>query len=130
MTPTKKNALPAASEADLQRAVMAWLTKRCIKHWRMPLGAIMHQVNGNMIWKKNPLKGFPDIAGVLKRRDKGRFFAIELKTAKGRLSPEQTYWQMALAETGAAVAVIRSIEDLEAFFDEHGELARPMSLGA
>ena len=118
------------SESDLQRAVMAWLKKRCIMHFRMPLGAVMHQVGGQMIWKKNPLKGFPDIAGVLKRRDKGRFFAIELKTAKGRLSPEQTYWQMALAETGAAVAVIRSIDDLEAFFHEHGELARPLSQGA
>jgi len=118
------------TEADLQRAVMTWLTKRCIMHFRMPLGAVMHQVGGNMIWKKNPLKGFPDIAGVLKRRDRGRFFAIELKTAKGRLSPEQNYWQMALAETGAAVAVIRSIEDLEAFFIEHGELARPMRIGA
>lgn len=90
----------------------------------------MHQVGGKMVYKKNPLKGFPDIAGVLKRRDRGRFFAIELKTKTGKLSPEQIMWAMELEQSGAAVAVVRSIEDLEAFFTEHGELRQSLSLGA
>jgi hypothetical protein len=106
------------------------MTSHGIKWWRMNLGAVMHQVGGKMIYKKNPLKGFPDIAGVLKRRDRGRFFAIELKTKTGRLSPEQMMWQMELERVGAAVAVVRSIEDLEAFFMEHGELRPSLGQGA
>jgi hypothetical protein len=106
------------------------MTSHGIKWWRMPIGGVMHQVGGKMVYKKNPLKGFPDIAGVLKRRDRGRFFAIELKTKTGKLSPEQIMWQIALDDAGAAVGVIRSIEDLEAFFMEHGELRPSLSQGA
>jgi len=118
------------SEADITRAVISWMDRHDIKWWRMPLGAVMHQIGGKMVYKKNPLKGFPDIAGVLKRRDKGRFFAIELKTKTGKLSPEQIMWQMNLEESGAAVAVVRSIEDLETFFRGVEEVPTALSCGA
>jgi hypothetical protein len=109
-------------ESDLQRVAADWMTLHNIKWWRMPLGAVMHQVGGKMVYKKNPLKGFPDIAGVLRRRDRGRFFAIELKTKTGKLSPEQIMWQIALEESGAAVTVVRSVDEMEAFFLSVGEL--------
>lgn len=120
----KKKACP--KEADLQRAVLAWLKVRGIFAWRMPIGPVLHREvrGGAMIthWKKSPLKGFPDVAGVLQRRRKGSLFALELKTAKRKLTPEQVMWMVNLQAAGAAVATIRSVADLELAMRDWGEV--------
>ena len=71
----------------------------------MPLGGVRHAGRN----KANPLKGFPDLFGVLKRRS-GVMFAIEVKTEKGMLSPEQLTWFARLDALGCAVCVARSAE--------------------
>lgn len=96
-------------ESDIQRSIMTYLDAQNIKYWRMPVQPIKHGSR----YKKNPLKGFPDIAGILPG---GRFFVIEVKTATGKTTPEQKEWMLQLSQAGAATLLARSIEDVIIFF--------------
>ncbi len=103
------------TESELQKSVFDYLHAKCIFAWRMPLGPVIHSIGGKRVYARNPLKGFPDIAGLFK----GRFFAIELKKNKS-IKPElhQLKWLQDLKANGAHVAVITSIAELEAFFEK------------
>lgn len=103
-------------ESQLQRAVLDWLKLNKICAWRMPIGAVTHHVNGREIRKKSPLKGFPDIAGIISRGPhRGMFFALELKSPKGRLTAEQISWGQTIDDAGGLYAVIKSLEELQVF---------------
>lgn len=54
-------------------------------------------------------RGTPDLIGMLTTT--GRFFALEVKSARGRLSDDQRRWAHAARQRGAFVAVVRSVED-------------------
>ena len=114
------------SEADLQRDILAWLTIHRIMHWRMPVGAVMHRkkLKGQIreFYKPSPLKGFPDIAGVLSKQHPGTFFVLELKSQKGKLTPEQKIWIAQLSQAGAKTAVIRSLDDIIENMTRWGEI--------
>lgn len=120
-----------ASEAELTRAVFAWLQAHRILAWRMPVGPVVHRkvIGGRLkeFWKKSPLKGFPDIAGVLQRKRRGTLFTLELKSASGSISPEQKMWMKDLSDAGSACAVIRSIDDLRTAMETWGEITPPQS---
>jgi len=53
--------------------------------------------------------GLPDITGVLKD---GRGFWIEVKTAKGRLSPHQERFIANINDAGGLAFVARSVDDV------------------
>ena len=99
-------------ESELLSFAMSTLKNCGILCWRVQNQASMHQINGKMIMKRSPIKGFPDIAGVFPN---GKFFAIELKTEKGRLSPEQTEWITKLNMSGAMAIVLRSTDEIADF---------------
>lgn len=54
-------------------------------------------------------RGFSDLFGV--RRSDGKAIFIEVKTAKGRLSKNQTEFLDAVKSTGAICGVCRSVEE-------------------
>ena len=54
--------------------------------------------------------GVPDLLVLLPH---GRLGCIELKAAKGRVSPVQSDWMLKAQRHGAYVAVCRSLEDVE-----------------
>lgn len=95
------------SEMEIQRSILDWLKARGILSWRCALGGIR---KGNGAKARNPLKGFPDIAGVIER---GRFFTIEVKTKSGRLSPEQKLWRDRLTERGVLYILAYSLDDVQ-----------------
>lgn len=109
-----------APEAMLQRDALAWLKVRGILAWRMALGPVLKA--GGRVRAPNALRGFPDIAGVLSRAQRGRLWAVEFKSTKGRLSKGQEEWLTKLRDAGCAVAVVRYVGELEAFFRELGEI--------
>jgi len=77
-------------------------------------GAVLHNVGGKLIMKKSAIKGFPDLAGVF---GDGRFWAAELKTETGKLSPEQIDWLTKLNHSGAMAVVLRSKEEIDTFIE-------------
>lgn len=59
--------------------------------------------------------GSPDIVGILK--PSGRFIGIELKSDRGRVTPEQAAWHRAAAAMGAIVVVAKSVEEVMAVIE-------------
>jgi hypothetical protein len=53
--------------------------------------------------------GGADLIGILK--PSGRFFAMEVKTRRGKLSAEQRAWLAAVSGAGGFAAVVRSPEE-------------------
>jgi len=111
---------PSVLEADFQRTVLEFLRKNHIEHWRMPIGPVLKK--GGTQWASNPLKGFPDIAGILKKGQPGKFWALELKTPTGRLSFEQQAWLERLTAAGASAAVVTNLVEVAKFFRSLGEI--------
>jgi len=113
-------------EGELSTQVLAFFKAHNIFAWRMPVGPVIHRrgkgENVKEFWKKNPLKGFPDWAGVLRRKHRGVLFVIELKSSTGGLEPEQMSWLLDLQGSGVACAVCRSIEEVEAALRAWGEI--------
>ncbi len=60
--------------------------------------------------------GGADLVGVL--RPNGRAFALEVKTASGRMSREQKAWHRAWTEAGAYVTCVRSVGEALAALEE------------
>lgn len=56
-------------------------------------------------------RGVPDI--ILLEPQTGRFIGLEVKTDKGKLSPEQERFQEDVKSTGAEYWIVRSIDDIE-----------------
>lgn len=77
--------------------------------FRMPVQPIRHTYKGKTFFKKNPLKGFPDLFGFFKHQ-RGRMFCIEVKTSKGKLSEDQARWQGILTKEGVFHMVGRDVE--------------------
>jgi hypothetical protein len=100
------------TEAELQKACIAMLDQSGLVHWRIPLG------QGGMVGKKtgsrgtSSILGFPDLCGIT---GNGLFWAVELKTDKGRLRPSQEVWIQKLEASGAIVRVVRSVKEMGAF---------------
>jgi hypothetical protein len=107
-------------ETLFQKNVKAWLEHRRLLWWRMAVSGITHR--GGRVRAKNNLKGIPDLMGVLTRREPGRLWAIELKTSRGRLGPDQELWLSRLRDAGCAVAVVSEMVELDSFFRNLGEI--------
>jgi len=82
-------------ESSLKRAAKDFLAYRQIKTWAIGASAF-HS------------RGLPDRIGVFK----GRPLAIEFKSPKGKLSPEQKEFREAWEGVGGIYIEARSIEDL------------------
>jgi hypothetical protein len=102
----------AVKETAIQRDILDWLRAHGHMAERMSLGGVRH----GGIYKKNPLKGFPDIFAVLKGGS-GRLIAIEVKTKQGRLTKEQIEWGDKLRSFGVAAIVARSVDDVKTLVD-------------
>lgn len=87
---------------------MNWLKTNRIMHWRVSLGPVAVRRGGRIQWRKNPMKGHPDIAGVLN----GRLFVIEVKAEGGRLDVDQKKWQRDLIAAGALYVLAYSLDDV------------------
>jgi len=109
-------------ESELLSYALTCLKQSGLVYWRVPNGAVRHTINGRVIFKASPIKGFPDLAGVFPN---GKFFAIELKTDKGKLSPEQTDWITKLNMSGAMAVVLRSKEEISEFVAAAAKIKAP-----
>lgn len=87
---------PKLKEADTTRQIRDYLKLNRIFHWKV------FQSLGSE-------KGVADIVGIYL----GKPLAIEVKTAKGKLSEHQAKWLDSFREAGGIAFVARSVDDVE-----------------
>lgn len=94
------------SESRIQSEIMLELSKQGHKVWRSNAGTVKNQ-QGYVI-KLFP-KGFPDLVGF--RGNDGKFFCIEVKDEKGRLSEAQKQFAKFAESQPILYGVARSVEE-------------------
>lgn len=95
------------TERHLQQQFVDYLR---FKGW-LVIQTYLGSKRGGSIWMT---KGLPDLY-VLKN---GRHIWMEVKTAAGRVKPEQAILHKQLREAGAQVHVVRSLEDVQKAIEE------------
>lgn len=103
-------------ESKIQIAIMDYLNRALPANYRaihVPNGGRRDAITGARLKREGVKAGFPDIQII--RNDDGYSAFIEVKTAKGALSPAQKEWRDWFERGQAAYAVVRDIEDVEAF---------------
>lgn len=93
---------PAQSERELTRVIRHTLNTLGVWHYKV------HQGLGST-------PGIPDIIGIWN----GHLLAIEVKTAKGKLSPQQETKLMEINQNGGLAFVARSVDDVIDKLDVH-----------
>ena len=110
------SALRTLTEAELLRQILLAIGSRPdVRLWRKNVGAAMS--GGRFIRFGTP--GAADLLGLLQG---GRFLAIEVKSATGRLTPEQRAWGEMVQRFGGTYLVVRSVEEAVSAVEEalHG----------
>ena len=97
-------------EAALMQGVMLALgCEHDLTLWRNNVGVAEWRNGARTRYGLAP--GSADLIGVLAP---GRFFALELKSAKGRLTADQAHWLAHVRKRGGFAAVVRSTDDARA----------------
>jgi len=101
---------PSASEAQIHKAVVDYFhrAKRpgVVAH-HSPNGAKRTRWEQGAVIQAGMMTGFPDLLFIAD----GRAYGLELKTAKGRLTPPQAIAHDRLKEAGMKVEIARSVEE-------------------
>lgn len=97
------------SEGAIQDAIrLALADEPGLVLWRNNCGLATHYGNRGVTHTRYGLApGSADLVGILD----GRFFALEVKTATGRLRPDQKLWMELVRRTGGFAAVARSVDE-------------------
>ena len=101
-------------ESNLQAACVKWFRlahrKQAILLNSIPNGGARNAVTGAIIKREGAVRGVADLELNIAR---GGYHGlkIEMKTAKGRQSPEQKAWQKAVEAQGYRYAVCRNFDD-------------------
>lgn len=101
------------SEATIQAEILSWLRSNNILHWRVPLGGVRHAGVG---LKKSPMRGHPDIEGIIPN-SQGRLFAIEVKK-ESKLSDIQKEVIGKLERAGVLVILAHNVSDVISLLDK------------
>jgi len=100
-------------ESELQKLVLSWFdTKLGYFVFRTYTGPIIHR---NKTMSPNPQAGFPDLFGF---SPKNIPFAIELKSATGKLSDKQKVWIKNLRSKGVFCLVARDLDTIQKLFGD------------
>jgi hypothetical protein len=92
-------------EAYVQAEILAWLRTTGLLHWRSNSGSLfLHGRHINL----GPL-GCADISLVLPTH--GTFVGLEVKSAKGKIRPDQITYAKGLTAMGGKYYIVRSLED-------------------
>jgi hypothetical protein len=94
-------------ENRVKAEVIKYLKLRQIKAWSNPSGTVQIRSGKFMSFG---LKGSSDILGLLPG---GRFLAIECKSERGRLSPEQRDFLADIAALGGLAIIAGSYKDID-----------------
>lgn len=111
------------TEADLLRFTTNRLERSGLLWWRVSNGPSVYSRSNKTFFRKSPIAGFPDLAGLT---PDGQFWAMELKTEKGRMRPEQTKWIEKIKLSNGIAEIIRSpSEALNFIYTVSGKIKAP-----
>ena len=88
-------------ESSIMREIRYYLTQEGYYWSNLPAGIVGHR------------QGDPDMIACIK----GRYVALEGKTARGRQSPRQKEVERLINDAGGIYAVVRSVEDVKYIVD-------------
>ena len=101
-------------ESNIQIACVRWFRLQFPSLapllFSVPNGGRRDRVTGAILKAEGAVAGVADLLLLLPNR-KYHALAIEMKTAKGKQSPEQKAWQKAIEAEGYRYAVVRSFGD-------------------
>ncbi len=95
-------------EGLVVNACIKWLWAQGCFVWRNNTGALPDKTGRKVHYGH---KGSADIIGV---NPYGKFIAVEAKSAKGRITPEQAIFRDRIEAKGGVYVLAKSIDDLEA----------------
>lgn len=95
------------SEANIQNQILIALSQAGCLVWRQDTGAYKDPKSGRLV-RYGLCKGSSDVIGLC---PDGVFLAVEVKTATGRVRPEQETFIAAVRRAGGRAGVARSVED-------------------
>ena len=113
-------------ETKIQNSILIALSQAGCTVWRVEtagawVGRQIHK-DGNTVtlasarmFTTGLVKGGSDIIGIA---PDGRFLAVEVKTARGRVSPEQQRFIDAVNKAGGIAGVARSVQDALSLLSE------------
>jgi hypothetical protein len=103
----------SASEAQIQRAIVEYLTAKGVPH--SVTNASIHFENGKPR-RRVGTDGWFDVTAVLTRDGIGLFWGIEVKSATGKLRPSQIALHARVRLAGGVVTIARSVDDIVEMF--------------
>lgn len=107
------------TEKQIEHQIMGWLKYSGVFVFKVENGGVFDQKRGAFRFNHAlRLPGIADIIGLYE----GVALAIEVKSAKGRLSPAQISFRDLWLENGGKYVLARSVEDVEQFI---GEIKKP-----
>ena len=106
---TIKIARSMKKETLIQAEILKYLRSKGVFAWRQNNGGIWDAKLG-MYRTHTGMKGVPDIIAVYH----GRFIGVEIKSEKGKMSPDQFIFRERLLEAGGLYILARSVADVEA----------------
>lgn len=106
------------NEAQIQRAILAALGARSdVRIFRNDVGRALDPKTGTYL-AFGLCVGSSDLIGIVKPR--GRFLALEVKSATGQPTPQQTAFIEMVNNCGGVGRIVRSVEEAQAAADEAG----------
>lgn len=106
-----------STEAPIVRACLELLHLKKIFAWRQNQGAI--PLKGGGYRKFVGLKGVSDILALMPDGS-GRLFAVEVKTASGKIREEQQQFLDRVNQLGGYAVVVRDVKELESILNDLG----------
>lgn len=107
------------SENLIQKQCLQWLSLKGVFAWRQNTGSFRAEHKGKKRFVRFSHPGISDILGIC---GDGRFLAIEVKRADGKLSDDQKAFLDNVTKEGGIALVVRSLDDLiKAFRSLFGE---------
>jgi hypothetical protein len=101
----------ATPEGEALRAICDYLALKRVFFWRQNTAPTYDPIRKTFrSMPKYAMKGVPDLIAI---KD-GKFIGIEVKAAKGKMSPEQAEFGRLCVKNGGEYFVARSIDDVQA----------------
>jgi len=104
----KRNKLKE-KEKDIQKAILQYLHLKGIFAWVNKTQGTYDPIR-KVFRRSTMTKGVADILGVV---GNGKILALEVKSATGKLTPDQAYFLKAVEERGGVAAMVRSVREVE-----------------